>query len=416
MSVISFGPEFREALNFGLGPDEKSKRSLGESGHYLFKRGRGGGEAGFEAPDKLRAAQSAPAEVSYEPPTPRQTSDSYADDDEDESDSVNGVFEDDDIPMVEAEMNHFMGIRDKELTFTSDGREHRIVISFGGSEPLIKIDNHPGLALRNDQAQTLLSELMNMVVEEIVSINANLGAPPGGSALSYSITNALPTDLKDAVQIAKLTFNIIVGRTRRERVIGLFILTTFITTCYFNPQVAAGKQFAFERFSKVVQSNAGNLSVKLQDALLKIFAVDPGAQKACGIFLRDVQNFAGDHWGDLLGASASLIGFRKTFNFFIDVCIGGVFENSSGNPAPPILTLPPTVPESLALPSGRPRAASPRRRETGPSPSARKKHPCGDEPIEWVAVGRTGRKYCVDAKGLKWNDAGQRVNGFGSLM
>jgi hypothetical protein len=43
-------------------------------------------------------------------------------------------------------------------------------------------------------------------------------------------------------------------------------------------------------------------------------------------------------------------------------------------------------------------------------------NPCGDEPIEWVAVGRPGRKYCIDADERYWNPDGKQVDGNGRLL
>ena len=53
------------------------------------------------------------------------------------------------------------------------------------------------------------------------------------------------------------------------------------------------------------------------------------------------------------------------------------------------------------------RAASPVR--------ARATHPCGPNPT-WIPVGNTGREYCVDSEGKKWNKAGEQVNGLGRKL
>jgi hypothetical protein len=150
MSVISFGPEFREALNFG--PKSRRLDSDGDTddddqpGYFQYKRGRGGGEAGVDAPGKLRPAHSAPAEVSYEPPTPsagrrslrRATSASFEVDEDD--DYVKTMFMSTEIVF------QILGVDGEEDTLqiifdTTENPPQKVILVNRGHTTSISIDN-----------------------------------------------------------------------------------------------------------------------------------------------------------------------------------------------------------------------------------------------------------------------------------
>lgn len=259
MSVISFGPEFREALTVGPFTHDRydSDDVLGDT---PFKHRRSGDyDTGVDSPVKLRPAQSAPAaDLSYAPPTPggrafrRQVSASSAFDDDDYDDTG---FE---APALKNISNTELGDDSAPAVAVSlDGRD--IGITAMGDKFLFSFDGERHIINKED----LFSDLFELLETSIV------GAMSDFMSHSDDLTDAGPITAGAPITFgARTPFGFIqrlVGAAKSHRKTTVSILVILIG-CFF-AAASAGYLPATVALMRGVPSGAVSAASSLMSGL-----------------------------------------------------------------------------------------------------------------------------------------------------
>jgi hypothetical protein len=471
MSVISFGPEFREALT--VGPFTHDRYDSDEEDDVLgdtpFKHRRSGDyDTGFDSPVKLRPAQSAPAaDLSYAPPTPggrafrRQASDS-------------STFDEDDVH-TEAETQ----IPESVLNTGYESAVFDIpstMITLNGVDCTFTMPEI-GILTIEVQGHTLSMSIAEMyvVLEHVL-----------GSASS-----TVPA-IFGAKGMTRIVFDFLFGRTPAQRKVSVIVVFS-VMMIFVSSWLCQKNHELWEDYNKLPQrcNHDGSECWKVKEITTKHYTnethftgstefrmepppfsgFDTAPESLIVSLLDAAKNYMVSHvsaqfdWlkrdiahhttnainaclrpgGPATDIAGRAINCPKEAKEFFDTVtsaligilrlpaeglIGGLARNVTIAFGSSLTfdskkfmqqigirmdalelveafkddvheeTSPPLQKKALRL-----RAASPR-------PRARDTHPCGDNPT-WQKVGRTGRKYCVDSKGYKWNEISQRVDSDG---